>query len=79
MLQVLNPMTTFFFSLMKNPKTVQSPFSGIKSVDQQTENQILVWIDNFGSVGFERKIEESGTQRCFSYIWMLICEILLLQ
>ena len=64
---------------MKKPRDGnQSPFTGIKSVDQQTENQILVWIDNFGSVDFER-IEESGTQGWFSYIWMLICEILLLQ
>ena len=43
---------------MKNPETIT--IHGIKSVDQQTENQILVWIDNFGSVDFER-IEESGT------------------
>ena len=47
---------------MKKPRDGnQSPFTGIKSVDQQTENQILVWIDNFGSVDFER-IEESGSE-----------------
>ena len=63
-LQVLKPLAHDYFFLLAHKKPQdgnQSPFSGIKSVDQQTENQILVWIDNFGSVDFER-IEESGTQ-----------------
>ena len=59
-----SPKAHDYFFLLTHEKSQdgnQSPFSGIKSVDQQTENQILVWIDNFGLVDFER-IEESGTQ-----------------